>query len=97
MADDIMDKSTMRRGRPSWYKLEGIGMTGYNDSIILESAIHKILRKYFSDNDYYTDLLHLFQDTIFKTAYGQALDVQTGKEMSLDKSGQQFFKIFILN
>jgi len=79
-----MDDSTKRRGRPCWYKVDGVGMVAYNDAIILESALYRILRKHFGEEDYYLELLELFQDNTFKTAYGQALDVQTGKEMDLD-------------
>ena len=32
---------------PSRYKREDIGLTGFNDSILLESCVYAILKKYF--------------------------------------------------
>ena len=35
------------------YKLSGIGMAAFNDSIILETCVYSILKKYFKDKHYY--------------------------------------------
>lgn len=33
VADDIMDDSSMRRGRKAWFKHENVGLTAINDSL----------------------------------------------------------------
>ena len=35
------------------YKLDGIGMTAFNDSILLETCVYSILKKYFRHKPYY--------------------------------------------
>ena len=53
VADDIMDGSVTRRGQTCWYQKDNIGLMAINDSLILESCIYAILRKYFKDKDFY--------------------------------------------
>ncbi|KAI8142185.1 farnesyl pyrophosphate synthase [Fennellomyces sp. T-0311] len=75
--DDIEDGSTMRRGKPCWYRKDGIGMFAINDAGIIESSIYIILKKYFKNVDYYVDLVELFHDITFKTGLGQMCDLIT--------------------
>lgn len=77
VADDIMDGSETRRGQPSWYKKDHVGMTAFNDSILLEACIYSILEKHFRDQPYYLDVLHEFHRTTHHTAVGQSLDLLT--------------------
>lgn len=77
MCDDIMDGSQTRRGQPCWHTIDGIGLSALNDALMVESAIFSILKKYFSDKEYYTRLLELFHEIIFITIVGQAGDLQT--------------------
>ncbi|PVU95679.1 hypothetical protein BB559_001253 [Furculomyces boomerangus] len=81
VADDIMDESPMRRGRPSWYRNEGVGMIAINDSFIIESAIYRILKKYFRDTDYYVELLEIFHEVTYQTELGQMVDLTTAPEI----------------
>ena len=84
VADDIMDHSLTRRGRPCWYKNEGIGTMAINDSFYLEAAIYKILKKYFRSESYYVDLMELFHETTLQTVIGQGLDLLTAEDEVVD-------------
>lgn len=75
VADDIMDDSITRRGQPCWYRQPDVKMIACNDSILLECAIYRILKRHFSQDAFYAQLLDLFLETTFQTANGQLLDV----------------------
>ena len=57
VADDIMDGSITRRGQPCWYRRSDVGLAAFNDSIILESLVFNIIKKYFRAKPYYLSLL----------------------------------------
>lgn len=57
-----MDFSTVRRGRPCWYRHNDIGLIAINDGILLEQSIYQLLNKHFKDKPYYTCILELFHD-----------------------------------
>ena len=92
VADDIMDGSITRRGQPCWYKRSDVGLAAFNDSIILESLVFSIIRKYFRSKPYYLSLLENLLEVSKFTTYGQSLDTLSaenftrvrGKEESLD-------------
>nr|CCA25012.1 farnesyl pyrophosphate synthetase putative [Albugo laibachii Nc14] len=75
IADDIMDNSLMRRGQICWYKLPKVELTAVNDAFLMESFVFRILRLHFRNEITYTDIIHLFQDTIHRTEMGQLLDL----------------------
>nr|UJH41142.1 farnesyl diphosphate synthase [Pardosa pseudoannulata] len=75
VCDDIMDHSTIRRGKPCWYKLPNVGLIAINDGLLLESGIYKVLEIYFKNSEAYINLLHEFLQVTQKTVYGQALDM----------------------
>jgi len=75
VADDIMDASETRRGQPCWYRLDDVNMIAVNDSLILESFVYKILKKYFSGEPYYFQLVDIFLEVTRQTEYGQLLDL----------------------
>ncbi|XP_071955179.1 farnesyl pyrophosphate synthase-like isoform X2 [Antedon mediterranea] len=77
VADDIMDQSTMRRGKPCWYKINGVGLSGFNDAFLLYSSIHSILRSNFKDDPCYIYLVELFEKVLQQTTIGQSLDLLT--------------------
>lgn len=60
IADDIMDGSETRRGQAAWYKKDNVGMTAFNDSLLLESCIYSILENHFKDKPYYGQIIHEF-------------------------------------
>lgn len=92
VSDDIMDSSITRRGKPCWYRQEGVGLIAINDAFMLETAIYTLLKKYFRQHPRYIDLVELFHDITFKTEMGQLADLLTAPEdkvnldnFSLDK------------
>lgn len=77
ISDDIMDQSSTRRGQPCWYKLDDVGMTAINDSLMIENSIYYILKKTFGDTEHYMNLVELFHEAMMITTIGQSLDMQT--------------------
>ena len=77
MADDIMDGSETRRGHKCWYKVDGIGLSAVNDSMMIENGIYHLLKKYFGDKEYYNDIVELFHEVTFITTIGQLQDMKT--------------------
>ncbi|CAH1785976.1 unnamed protein product [Owenia fusiformis] len=75
VADDIMDKSELRRGKPCWYKKESVGMNAVNDAFQLEMCVYDMLKRHFRDQPYYVDLLELFHEVSGQTIIGQNLDM----------------------
>jgi len=76
VADDIMDSSITRRGKPCWFRLDDVKMDAINDSFILESFIYFLLKAYFaSDPALHYSLVDLFQEVVYQTELGQLLDL----------------------
>jgi len=84
VSDDIMDSSITRRGKPCWYRHDGVGMIAINDAFMLESAIYTLLRKYFRDHPRYVDMIELFHEVTFQTEIGQLCDLLTAPEDKVD-------------
>ncbi|KAF4120457.1 farnesyl diphosphate synthase [Geosmithia morbida] len=84
VSDDIMDGSITRRGKPCWYRHEGVGMVAINDAFILESGIYVLLKRYFRDHPAYIDLVELFHETSWQTELGQLCDLLTAPEDKVD-------------
>jgi farnesyl diphosphate synthase len=62
VSDDVMDKSLTRRGKPCWYKKEGVGLVAVNDALWIEGTMYKILRRHFRTEPYYVDIVELFHE-----------------------------------
>lgn len=76
VADDVMDKSLTRRGQLCWYKQPSIQFDAVNDSLILESFIFILLKKYFSNNPtLHLKFLDLYHQMLLTTEMGQMLDL----------------------
>lgn len=86
VSDDLMDSSITRRGKPCWYRHEGVGLVAINDAFMLETAIYTLLKKYFRQHPRYVDLMELFHDITFKTEMGQLADLLTAPEDKVDLS-----------
>ncbi|XP_046860001.1 farnesyl pyrophosphate synthase-like [Xenia sp. Carnegie-2017] len=77
VADDVMDQSTTRRGKPCWYKKEDVGLSAINDAFMLESSVYKLVDLHFRGKKCYPDIISLFHETVFQTEVGQTLDMIT--------------------
>ncbi|XP_035218493.1 farnesyl pyrophosphate synthase-like, partial [Stegodyphus dumicola] len=75
ITDDVMDESTMRRGKICWYQKPEVGLCAVNDAILLHCGVYKVLRKHFEGLKSYMNILHEFIEVVRKTAYGQCLDM----------------------
>jgi len=75
VADDVMDDSQTRRGRPCWYKVPKVNLIAINDCFLLESFVFGILGEHFGHEHYYHDLVELMLDVVQKTEFGQLLDL----------------------
>jgi farnesyl diphosphate synthase len=84
VADDIMDGSETRRGRPCWYKVDNLGPAAFNDAVLLEASIYALLKKYFRAKPYYVDVLDIMHDITYKTIFGQSLDTRTGLQRQIE-------------
>ena len=90
VADDVMDQSPMRRGKPSWYRCPGIGLQAVNDAVLLESLMFQLLRHYFHpsnpdspvDSNGWIQLSDVFRSTILKTELGQVLDLTLTQQVA---------------
>eukprot|EP00746_Dinoflagellata_sp_MGD_P068814 gnl/MRDRNA2_/MRDRNA2_28266_c0_seq2.p1 gnl/MRDRNA2_/MRDRNA2_28266_c0~~gnl/MRDRNA2_/MRDRNA2_28266_c0_seq2.p1 ORF type:complete len:284 (-),score=45.99 gnl/MRDRNA2_/MRDRNA2_28266_c0_seq2:27-773(-) len=71
-----MDDSLTRRGRPCWYKMEGVNKIAINDFLMVEMMVYKILRRHFGKDRYlFLQLVDLFHETVFQTECGQLMDI----------------------
>ncbi|KAG7289070.1 hypothetical protein NEMBOFW57_005432 [Staphylotrichum longicolle] len=84
VSDDIMDGSITRRGKPCWYRQDGVGMIAINDAFMLEAAIYTLLKKFFRDHPRYVDFLELFHEVTYQTEIGQLCDLLTAPEDVVD-------------
>jgi len=76
VADDIMDSSVTRRGKPCWYKT--IGDAWYiaiNDAVTIEAFVFKIIKRHFGhDGNLQLKLMDLMCETTLQTELGQLSD-----------------------
>src|SRR5690606_33448523 len=86
VSDDIMDGSITRRGKPCWYRHEGVGLVAINDAFMLETSIYTLLKRYFRSHPRYIELVELFHDITLKTEMGQLADLLTAPEDKVDLS-----------
>ncbi|XP_071495745.1 farnesyl pyrophosphate synthase-like [Diadema antillarum] len=84
IADDMMDQSKTRRGKPCWYRKEGVGTVAINDSFYVEACIYKLLKRFIRQEPYYMDVTDLFHEVTYQTVVGQALDLITSPDTDRD-------------
>jgi len=75
VADDIMDRSITRRGKPCWYRVEEVQFDAVNDAFILESCLYFLLKKFCRHESWYLTVLEMYHDVALKTEVGQMLDL----------------------
>ena len=73
VADDIMDHSEIRRGKPCWYKK--CGLRAINNTYLMEQCIYALINKHFINEPYLVDLYKSFHRITYLTAIGQELDM----------------------
>ncbi|KAG1699612.1 Farnesyl pyrophosphate synthase [Nymphon striatum] len=96
VADDIMDQSETRRGQACWYKKDNNGLLAFNDSVLLESSIYILLKKYFRNHPQYVDIYEKFNDITFKTSLGQCLDMLSNhNQPNFDHFNKDFYSTII--
>lgn len=71
---DLINQSQVRRGAPSWYTKEDVGLMAVNDSFMLQGGMFSILRKYFSEHNSYLPIIELLHDVTLKSSMGHTLD-----------------------
>lgn len=98
VSDDIMDGSITRRGKPCWYRQEGVGMVAINDAFLLESTIYTLLKKHFRSHPAYLDLLELFHEVTYQTEIGQLADLLTAPEdkVNLDNFSMEKYRFIVV-
>ncbi|CAI2298009.1 unnamed protein product [Caenorhabditis sp. 36 PRJEB53466] len=77
IADDIMDGSEMRRGKPCWYRREGVGMSAINDAFIMDSFVEDVLRISLPGHVNVDRLCEAYRRSKQKTLIGQVLDTSS--------------------
>lgn len=98
VSDDIMDGSITRRGKPCWYRQEGVGMVAINDAFLLESTIYSLLKKHFRSHPAYLDLIELFHEVTYQTELGQLADLLTAPEdkVNLDNFSMEKYRFIVV-
>uniref|UniRef100_A0A8R1HL75 Farnesyl pyrophosphate synthase n=1 Tax=Caenorhabditis japonica TaxID=281687 RepID=A0A8R1HL75_CAEJA len=82
IADDIMDASETRRGKPCWYRREGVGMSAINDAFIMDSFVEDILRLSLPGHVNLDRLCEAYRRSKQKTLIGQVLDTSSVHQTS---------------
>ncbi|KAI1701301.1 polyprenyl synthetase domain-containing protein [Ditylenchus destructor] len=83
LLDDMIDGSTLRRGRPCWHTVESVGQIhAIFDACSIITAVDKILDRAIPNHPQKVNVLRLFIKACRITAHGQRLDVVTKSEES---------------
>jgi len=97
IADDVMDRSELRRGRPCWYKK--VGLVSINDTYLMEQCIYKLIDEHFKDQPYLFELYKAFHRITYLTAMGQELDMLASEpidqEFSIDLFTEEKYKAIV--
>ncbi|KAI1491207.1 isoprenoid synthase domain-containing protein [Biscogniauxia mediterranea] len=98
VSDDMMDGSITRRGKPCWYRQEGVGTIAINDAFMLEAGIYTLLRKHFKTHPRYVDLMELFHEVTLQTELGQLCDLLTAPDgvVNLDNFSLEKYNFIVI-
>ncbi|CAH0695844.1 unnamed protein product [Spodoptera exigua] len=72
--DDIVDSSQTRRGKECWHIHSGVGLGAVNDCGLLLSCAFELLEIYFGNEQIYSDLVKITNQTVIQMCIGQHLD-----------------------
>ena len=97
VADDIMDDSETRRGRPCWYKVEGVNQEAVNDVLILESSVYQLLSNQLRGQTFHLPILELFHSVSFATTIGQLLDVSAPFQQNWSEYTSEKYQAIVVN
>uniref|UniRef100_A0A915EMH9 Farnesyl pyrophosphate synthase n=1 Tax=Ditylenchus dipsaci TaxID=166011 RepID=A0A915EMH9_9BILA len=75
--DDVIDHSKLRRGKPCWYTMDGVGLTAILDGLILDKAIDLVIDRAIPSHPRKLSVLKSIFETNRKTLMGQRLDCDT--------------------
>ncbi|OQR76545.1 farnesyl pyrophosphate synthase-like, partial [Tropilaelaps mercedesae] len=78
--DDMMDRSTTRRGLTCWYLVNEVGSMAINDALLLETIIFRVIKQVFRNHPSYVDILELLHEVHYQTSRGQCLDMLSEKK-----------------
>lgn len=82
IADDIMDNSETRRGKPCWFRREGVGMSAINDAFIMDSFVEDVLRLALPGHINLDRLCEAYRKSKQKTLIGQFLDTSSVNQIA---------------
>lgn len=68
-----------------------------SDSMMIESGIYYLLKKYFSTKSYYVNILELFHEITFITTVGQHSDLETAKKRDVSTFTMEKYKSIVCN
>jgi farnesyl diphosphate synthase len=74
VCDDMVDRSTIRRGQPTWWCRPEISQTAVSDAFILNFCIYYLLKLHLKGHPAYIDLVEYIQENSFLTEIGQSGD-----------------------
>jgi len=86
--DDVMDSSPLRRGRPAWHARTDVGIVAVNDGLFLENCVFVLLEKHFNNLRSFAPLNSLFRMILFKTIFGQSLDMNSSWKSIVTKTNE---------
>lgn len=77
VADDLMDQSSMRRGKPCWYLVIPKKYASVSDSYFLENVIYIIIDHYFENYPVAVkyNIQKLLFEASYRTTFGQFIDM----------------------
>ncbi|KAJ8717853.1 hypothetical protein PYW07_005783 [Mythimna separata] len=73
-ADDIIDGSTTRRGKPCWYLQPDVGSYAINDCLLMNHSILELVEIKYGNEPLYTDFVKINNESVLYTTFGEYLD-----------------------
>ncbi|XP_046859226.1 farnesyl pyrophosphate synthase-like [Xenia sp. Carnegie-2017] len=90
-----MDQSLTRRGKPCWFRQEGIGFIAVNDALMLESMVYRLINYNFIEKDCYSNIIRVVHEAMYQTEIGQTLDMTTKPEENFANFTLEAYKAIV--